>query len=85
MSYVRQMIIDEFCDSEFLFMDGFDDCVVGVAERFGCDPVIAYDIDKVINKHVMDGMTEEEAYEFFAHNQIGAWAGERTPVFITLI
>lgn len=33
---------------------------------------------------VTDGMTQEEAEEFFEYNQIGAWMGDRTPVFVTL-
>lgn len=67
-----------------LKMDGFDDCVVGICERFGMEAVLAYDRDKVIEKLVTDGMTQEEAEEFFEYNQIGAWMGDRTPVFVTL-
>ena len=28
-----------------LFADGFDDCIIGVADRFGIDSVAAYDYD----------------------------------------
>jgi hypothetical protein len=31
-----------------------------------------------------DGMDDEEAEEFFAFNIIGAFVGEKTPLFITL-
>ena len=72
--------------TNLLKMDGFDDCIVGVCERYGMDAVIAYDKDKVIDKLVTrDGMTRDEAEEFFSYNQIGAWMGEKTPVFVTLI
>lgn len=70
--------------TDLLKMDGFDDCVVGICERFGMEAVLAYDRDKVIAKLMGEGMTEEEAEEFFEYNQIGAWMGERTPVFVTL-
>ena len=30
-----------------------------------------------------DGMTEEEAIEYFEFNQIGAWMGDNTPCFIS--
>jgi hypothetical protein len=30
-----------------------------------------------------DGMTDEEAIEYFEYNQIGAWVGEQTPCFIS--
>lgn len=67
-----------------LKMDGFDDCVVGICERCGMDSVLAYDRDKVIDTLVTrDGMTRDEAEEFFEYNQIGAWMGEKTPVFVT--
>lgn len=70
--------------TDLLKMDGFDDCMVGICERFGMEAVLAYDRDKVIAKMVGDGMTVDEAEEFFEYNQIGAWMGERTPVFVTL-
>ena len=65
-------------------MDGFDDCVLGVCYRFGQEPIIAYDQNKVIAKLQEDGMTEEEAIEFFEFNQIGAWVGDTTPCFIEI-
>jgi hypothetical protein len=46
-------------------------------------PVLCYDYDKVIAMHVKEGMTREEAVEYFDFNTIGAWMGDRTPVFIT--
>lgn len=68
-----------------LKMDGFDDCAVGICERFGMDCVLAYDRGLVIDKLMTrDGMTRDEAEEFFEYNQIGAWMGEKTPVFLTL-
>ena len=67
---------------EMLQMDGYDDCVVGTVSRFGMSPVLCYDLHKVIAKMVADGMTEEEAYEYYNFNMIGAWVGEGTPAFI---
>ncbi len=69
---------------EALIMDGFDDCVVGILERFGIDqPIVVYDREKVIAKLIdRDGMTHEEALEFYYFNQVGAWVGEKTPAFL---
>jgi hypothetical protein len=65
-------------------MDGFDDCVIGMVTRCGqATPCICYDADLVISKLMLDGMSREEADEFFEHNQIGAWVGEGTPFFLT--
>ena len=66
-----------------LKMDGYDDCILGICERHGMQPVIAYDRNMVLKKLMKDGMTEDEAVEFFLFNQIGAWMGEGTPVFVT--
>lgn len=66
-----------------LRMDGYNDCIVGVVERFGENPIYCYSTEKVIKKLMKDGMTEEEAWEFFEYNQLGAWVGDGTPCFIT--
>lgn len=72
----------ELAHSPMLRMDGFDDCVIGVVQCYGMDPVLCYDKDKVLAKMVKDGMTGEEAEEFFEFNQIGAWMGIGTPCFL---
>jgi biotin synthase-related radical SAM superfamily protein len=75
-------IYESYPDSEFLKMDGYDDCVEGVVERFGQEPILCYNYNKVIKKLIKHGMSEEEAVEFFEFNQIGAWVGDSTPCFI---
>ena len=72
-------------DTKALTMDGYDDCIAGVLERFGMEPIIVYNKQRVIEKLMQDGATEEEAYEFFEYNQLGAWMGDGTPGFITLV
>ena len=66
-----------------LLMDGFDDCVVGILERFGMERIILYDKDLVIQK-LMDGGIDsyEGALEFYEYNQLGGWHGDRTPGFL---
>ncbi len=65
-----------------LKMDGYDDCIVGVIRRCGQTPILAYDRGKVINNLESDGMSYEEAEEYFEFNQLGAWVGDDTPAFI---
>ena len=68
---------------EALMCDGFDEAVIGMAERINLGPVVAYSVDKIINIMIeRDGMTYEEAVEYFEYNQQGAWMGEGTPCFI---
>ena len=78
------MILEDEITEDMLIMDGYDDCIVGVVERFGQPPIVCYDRDKVIKAHMKDGMDYEEAEEFFEFNKIGAWLGESTPCFITM-
>ena len=74
----------EEINPEALLCDGFDEAIIGMAERINLGPVVAYDIDKMIDIMVeRDGMTYEEAIEYFDFNILGAWMGENTPVFIT--
>lgn len=61
----RDQLCDQIGDDDLLFMDGYDDCIIGVADRFGMETVVAYDKDKIIKRLIKDGMSLEEAEEFF--------------------
>jgi hypothetical protein len=65
--------------------DGFDDCIIGVADRCSKQPLLVYDIEKILDKLVREGCTYEEAQEHFGFNIVGAWMGEGTPLFLTLV
>jgi len=77
-----------------LFLDpppeNADECIVGVARRCGMAPVAAYDQRKVLDElanefaeDAEDGM--QDAIEWFEYNTIGAWVGDRTPIFIEFL
>lgn len=67
-----------------LLCDGFDDAIIGIAERINLGPVVAYSVEKIINiMMTRDEMSYEDAYEYFDYNIRGAWVGEYTPIFIT--
>jgi hypothetical protein len=66
-----------------LKMDGYDDCIVGIVERFGQDSYFIYDKDLVIKNLQKNGnMSYEDALEYYEYNQLGAYVGERTPGFL---
>jgi hypothetical protein len=69
-------------DLLFLSEEEFDDAIIGVCERIGNEPVVAYDATKIV-EILSRSMTEDEAYEYFEFNILGAYVGEKTPVFIT--
>ena len=84
MSATLTGVLDLYPDIEFQKMDGFDDCIHGIIERFGQDDIICYDRDKIIEKLMKDGIPEHEAFEYYEFNILGAWMGDSTPCFITV-
>ena len=74
----------EIWDQDLLFMSEpeYDQAIIGVMERAGGSPVIAYDTQKILD--ILErSMSVEEAQEFFEYNILGAYVGDKTPVYIT--
>jgi hypothetical protein len=63
---------------------GFDGAILGVVERFGTEAVLLYDYEKCIDILVFEGMSYEDACDYFSFNVIGAWVGDYTPAFAHL-
>ena len=70
-------------NKKLIKMDGYDDCIVGVVERFGQEPILCYDKEKILCKLESQDMNRSEAEEFFYYNQMGAWMGDSTPCFLS--
>ena len=82
---------------EALFMDGFDDAILGIAERPNLGPIVAYDEAKIIeiltnqmepDLDDLDGRDEievklEMALDYYGYNVKSAWMGESTPIIIS--
>ncbi len=62
--------------------DGFDDAILGLGRRCSQPDLLVYDVDKCVVILMEDGMTQEEAMEYFEFNVVGAWMGEGTPIFL---
>ena len=72
-------------NEDALVCDRLEDALIGIGETYGKSPVAIYDIDRIIKIYMKrDGMSEEEALEFFEYNVLGAYCGENMPMFITL-
>lgn len=78
---IREELSEDYEGLLFLSEVEFDEAIIGVAERIGMEAVVAYDTDKVIEILARE-MTEEEAVEYFEFNILGAYVGERTPIFV---
>ena len=78
---VRAWVAEQ--NEEALFADGYEEAIIGVAERCGQPTLVVYDGDKCIQiLQERDGMSEDDAAEFFSFNTLGSWAGENTPLFL---
>jgi|TARA_R100001244_G_scaffold114823_1_gene85095 hypothetical protein len=86
------MTIDEFIGdydiddgSPVVFHPGMEEAFLGFSFRFNDGPLATYDRDKVMEIYIRDNKwTYEEALEWFDFNDIGAWVGEKTPVYMIL-
>ncbi len=80
--YLEAMLGEEALEG-LLTADGFDDALIGIGERINLDSVAVYDVDKCIDILMSrDGMSREEAVEFFDFNVKGSWVGEKTPIWV---
>ena len=80
--------LNSYGDGELLFLSEpeFDAAIVGIAERIGMSEVVVYDITKIIDVLCeRDGMDRDMAAEYYEFNILGAYVGERTPIFINLV
>ena len=85
---IQQMKFEEKKDLLFqlspdvIVADGFEDALIGVGQQFN-KAMAVYDRQKCIEILMeRDGMSDEEAVEYFEYNVTGAWVGEYTPIFL---
>lgn len=63
-----------------LFMDGFDEAILGVSDNFR-EPVVVYSRKKCIDILCRE-MDYMDAVEYFDFNCAGAYVGELTPIIV---
>lgn len=81
MSFTNKGMVLETAADESVTIDGFDDCIVTVVESINGRHIV-YNQEMVINKLVSrDGMSREDAVEFYYYNIVGAYVGEMMPMF----
>mgnify|MGYP001460319539 FL=1 len=69
-------------EDNILLADGFDAALIGTGERCGQPTLAVYDREKCIEILQGQGMSYDEAQEYFDFNVVGAWVGEQTPIFV---
>ena len=73
-------ILDSYFEEEFVTADGLDDAVIGVDQEA---MRLIYSVKKIIEIFVEQGMTEDEAHEFFQFNTVrgGEYMGAQSPIW----
>lgn len=77
LDWLKSILDDE---QDLPLADGLDEAFIGVTEDE--PPRAVYDSQKVISILIRDGMTYDEAQEFYSFNIAGANIGPQTPIFI---
>lgn len=71
----------EFAEGAII-LDGLDEAIIGIAEEFGNGYRIVYSKSKIFSILMnRDGMTEEEAIEFYEYNILGLYASPQNAIF----
>lgn len=78
MKTLEQIVID-YPEESFYIADGFDNAIIGFDENARR---LVYDVDVVIDILIEDGMTYDEAIEYYDFNIASAYIGEGTPIFV---
>ena len=67
-----------------IFYDHLEDAFLGIGYRCGEEPIAVYDMHKVLEVLMSQGMTREEAQENMDFNILGQWVGDQTPLFLEI-
>jgi hypothetical protein len=73
-----EIIIENYQDEEILKADGFDNAVIGIDTN---SMRLIYSVQKCIEVLKEEGMDEIDAVEYFEYNVLGAYVGEKTPIW----
>lgn len=72
-------ILDNYPEDSFLIVDGFDNAIIGVDET---TMKLIYSVKKCI-EILTQYISEEDAIEYFYINIMGAYVGDKTPIWCT--
>lgn len=79
-----QSVIDQLSDlnpDAYLF-ENMDSALIGIGQIGHKEPVAVYSRAKIYAKLLADGLSDDDAAEYFYGKFVNTWAGENTPVII---
>jgi hypothetical protein len=81
---IDKALIAAEIDPDILFADGWDEAFIGLTANHHHAIVAVYDYDRIIEIMMeRDGVTYEDAEDFVGFNIVGAYVGERTPIYVS--
>ena len=84
ISFRREQFTDTLMEAEALLAEGFESALIG--HTHGGNVVAVYDYDRCVQILMeRDGMSIDDAIEFMEYNVVGAYVGEKTPLFISCV
>jgi formylmethanofuran dehydrogenase subunit E len=79
----KEHLMEVLAEEECLTADGFDAALVGCT--YGANVVAVYDIQRMIEVLVNEGMEHDDAVEFLEYNVVSAYLGEKTPLYVNFV
>jgi formylmethanofuran dehydrogenase subunit E len=79
----KEHLMEVLAEEECLTADGFDAALVGCT--YGANVVAVYDIQRMIEVLVNEGMEHDDAVEFLEYNVVSAYLGDKTPLYVNFV
>lgn len=79
----KEHLMEVLAEEDCLTADGFDDALVGCT--YGANVVAVYDIQRMIDVLVNEGMDHDDAVEFLEYNVVSTYLGEKTPLYVNFV
>lgn len=75
----KEWILETLDEEEILFVDGFDDAIVGFDHA---SFRVIYDVQIMCMILAEEGMDEEDIMDHLNFNVLNAYVGEKTPIYM---
>lgn len=79
----KEHLMEILAEEECLTADGFEEALVGCT--YGANVVAVYDINKMVEILMEEGSDYDDAVEFLDYNVVGAYLGEKTPLYVNFV
>lgn len=81
----RRLAVEDYLSEllgEAVLFDGLDEAIVGVASQYPQPSLVVYDRELVVAALVAQGMTDDEAWDWYGFNIADLYAGPGTPLVL---